>query len=228
MADLKRCRQCGMLKDVEDFRKYTYSRVNDTEGRYSTCKSCESINTRLTKLEKNIADVEERMCTEFLDMSKYNAWQNERDDILKLYDALESRGLHTPRVGKAPAESAPATSLQVSKLLEFYDEKPSQCVQTYIPPVDQEVPAELSRWLAGTPEEWEEAGMSPEYLQETIYESLKAKYRRQTGVDQNTYLPIYDDSFKSILNDILRLFDDYEELIAGKEDTAEDTEEELR
>ena len=51
----------------------------------------------------------------------------------------------------------------------------------------------------------------PEYLQETVYESLKAKYRPQIGVDKQTYLPIYDDTYKNVLNQILRRFDDYEE-----------------
>ena len=219
MADLKRCRQCGILKDVDDFRKYTYSKANDTEGRFSICKSCESINTRLTKLQKNIEDAQQDMFT--TDMQKFDSWCKERDAILRLYSTLENRGLYTPRVKKPQVDSAPASSLQVNKLLEFYDEKPTARVCEYAQPTDNELPVELTRWLAGTPEEWEEAGMSPEYLQETIYESLKAKYRPQIGVDPNTFLPTYNNTFRDTLNDILRLFDNYEELMAGKAEEEE-------
>ena len=60
--------------------------------------------------------------------------------------------------------------------------------------------------------------MSPEYLQETVYESLKAKYRPQTGFNRDTGMPIYDDTYKAELNQILRLFDEYEEAVAEEED----------
>ena len=73
------------------------------------------------------------------------------------------------------------------------------------------MPDELKEWLNSEMSVWSEAGISPEYLQETVYESLKAKYRPQIGVDKETYLPIYDDTYKTVLNDILKRFDDYEE-----------------
>ena len=66
-------------------------------------------------------------------------------------------------------------------------------------------------WLEQDVNEWVENGLSPEYLQETVYESLKAKYRPQLGYDSERGLPIYDDTFKDVLNQILRRFDDYED-----------------
>ena len=64
------------------------------------------------------------------------------------------------------------------------------------------------------PAEWQEESSvlntSGDHLQ-----SLKAKYRPQTGVDKETYLPIYDDTYREVLNQILRKFDDYEEQYAG-------------
>jgi hypothetical protein len=75
----------------------------------------------------------------------------------------------------------------------------------------QEVPDELQHWLTVDTQEWKKDNISPEYLQETVYESLKAKYRPQVGVNKETFVPIYDDTFKAVLNQILRRFDDYEE-----------------
>ena len=68
------------------------------------------------------------------------------------------------------------------------------------------------------PSEWVEKGLSPEYLQETVYESLKAKYRPQLGYDSERGLPIYDDTFKDVLNQILRRFDDYEDSMEAEDD----------
>ena len=52
-----------------------------------------------------------------------------------------------------------------------------------------------------------------------MYESLKAKYRPQLGYDSERGLPIYDDTFKDVLNQILRRFDDYEDSM--EEDVSE-------
>lgn len=74
-----------------------------------------------------------------------------------------------------------------------------------------DVPHELQYWLDVDALEWADNDISPEYLQETIYESLKAKYRPQIGIDKELYLPIYDDTYRDVLNAILRRFDEYEE-----------------
>ena len=96
----------------------------------------------------------------------------------------------------------------------MYGEKPvGATVTATVAAPTSEVPDELQAWLDADPAEWQAKELSPEYLQETIYESLKAKYRPQISVDRDTYLPIYDDTYKDVLNQILRKFDDY---FAGK------------
>ena len=119
---------------------------------------------------------------------------------------------------KVPEDPNAGVLGTVDKLFAMYGEKPVGATVTatvVAPPSD--VPDELQAWLDADPAEWQAKELSPEYLQETIYESLKAKYRPQIGVDRDTYLPIYDDTYKDVLNQILRKFDDYEEQYAGGE-----------
>ena len=75
-----------------------------------------------------------------------------------------------------------------------------------------EVPAELSRWLT------EPLTEEPEYYQDEVYEQLKAKYRPKTKIDKDTMLPIYDDTYKPVLDSILERFDDYEDKYYDRED----------
>ena len=83
--------------------------------------------------------------------------------------------------------------------------------------IPEEVPDELQHWLETDMDEWLEADLSPEFLQETIYESLKAKYRPQKGIDRERFIPIYDDTYRDVLNMILRRFDEYEEKLSAEE-----------
>ena len=110
-----------------------------------------------------------------------------------------------------PSDAVPEKDVtvdNVDKLLQFYnlDTLSKVTVATSV-----NTPEELTRWLADDFTKWEELGLTPEYLQETVYESLKAKYRPQTSVNKETFMPIYDDTYKDILNQILRRFDDFEE-----------------
>jgi hypothetical protein len=118
------------------------------------------------------------------------------------------RGLRVPTMPVQAQEE----ETSVDKLLSFYATATPQ-TQSVIAPVviAQNIPDELTEWLNADTATWYAQGISPEYLQETVYESLKAKYRPQIGVDKETYLPMYDDTFKDVLNKILRRFDDYEE-----------------
>ena len=54
MADMKRCIQCGLLKNVDEFRRYTYAKEKDTDGRYRLCKQCEATNTTYRKSCKQL------------------------------------------------------------------------------------------------------------------------------------------------------------------------------
>jgi hypothetical protein len=196
MSDVKRCVQCGILKEEEEFRKYTYSRENGTEGRYRVCKSCEAINAAYRRAKQYIVERER---------SENSTWYDKMvatvDKTDKLYAILESRGL------RVPASKQEESTDSIDNLLAFYKEDAKVTVAV----TPQEAPDELQHWLTVDTQEWKKDNISPEYLQETVYESLKAKYRPQVGVNKETFVPIYDDTFKAVLNQILRRFDDYEE-----------------
>jgi hypothetical protein len=215
MSDVKRCKQCGLLKDIEEYRQYTYSKKNETGGRFSTCRSCESINSKYAKLKT--------AQSEGLKISGSCIVNDELDRIETLYNILESKGLHTPLSRLKPIEAQPKTDTEtaIDKLFNFYISAPSSGPRSVVVlPTEQKVdtPSELQQWLNESPDDWIQKGLSPEFLQETIYESLKAKYRPQVGFDQEKFIPIYDDTYKAILNEILRKFDDYEESAANEGD----------
>lgn len=238
--ELKRCKQCGILKDVEEFRQYTYSKLNSTPGRFSLCKECEALNTRYRRLvDQIIPSFKESMtyCSSAVptkEAIKLANWEDEVRKIEELYELLESRGLHTP-LSKLPArttEEASSSIRTVDKLLDFYA-SPTQttakatAIKPAIPTETKvDIPAELQKWLDESIDDWIAAGLHPEYLQETVYESLKAKYRPQIGIDPERFIPIYDDTYKDVLNAILRKFDDYEEAEASEAQFSRDMAEE--
>lgn len=87
----KKCKQCGAVKPLVDFRPY-----HNSTSRCNTCLVCESINGKRRYLEKkqNNGTITE---TE----------QDELEKIYKLYKILEDKGLKPPRIspGKRGAES---------------------------------------------------------------------------------------------------------------------------
>lgn len=227
MSNTKRCKQCGILKQAEDFRKYTYSRAKGTEGRYTICKACESINTRYNLLvSRAVYDRTEDGSTTFYSGDAADIAEIRK--IESLYKALEDRGLKTP-LSRSRTKSVISP---VDQIFQFYGiaeqthtaEQPAEKRVAPIPKiptapeVQNIIPSDLQVWLDQDMQEWIDQELSPEFLQETIYESLKATYRPQIGVDQNTYMPIYDDTYKDMLNSILRRFDEYEEMYASIEE----------
>lgn len=226
MADMKRCIQCGLLKNVEEFRRYTYAKEKDTDGRYRLCKQCEATNTTYRKICKQLDSFKDPASGDYTFVPStretFYRLQHAKERIEMLYDMLSARGLRVP-TKKVPEDPNAGVLGTVDKLFAMYGEKPAAATVTatvVAPP--SEVPDELQAWLDADPAEWQAKELSPEYLQETIYESLKAKYRPQIGVDRDTYLPIYDNTYKDVLNQILRKFDDYEEQYAGGEPDGDD------
>lgn len=219
MADMKRCTQCGLLKNVEEFRRYTYAKEKDTDGRYRLCKQCEATNTTYRKICKQLDAFKDEVTGDFSftpsTKETFYRLNKSKERIELLYDMLSARGLRVP-TRKVPDDPNAGVLDTVDKLFAMYGETPSATTVTAtVVATPDELPDELQAWLDADPAEWQERELSPEYLQETIYESLKAKYRPQTGVDKETYLPIYDDTYREVLNQILRKFDDYEEQYAG-------------
>lgn len=208
MNEVKKCVQCNELKPIIDFREYTHSRKNSDKtkaSRYRICRDCENINTRYYRARSVIAETEKGS------LKQYQA-RIEFEKITKLYEALELRGLRTP-LSKIELK---ATVLdEVDRLLQklHLEDKTLPVtgvkVAEVLPIIEvDKLPSELQYWLEN---DWIEVGNSPEFYQETIYESLKAKYRPQIGVDKERGIIIYDDTYKQVLNDILRKFDDYED-----------------
>jgi len=77
--EAKTCKQCGLTKPIEMFRKYYGGRA----GNYSVCLSCEKINSRC----KYLARKPNRFPSEELELQA----------IYALYDKQRSIGLKPPR-----------------------------------------------------------------------------------------------------------------------------------
>ena len=232
MSEMKRCKQCGVLKDVGAFRPYTYSKQKGTAGRFRICRQCENINSTYKRL---LAEREKFKNPETGGYSYQQAqsayWNSlvaEIEKIEGIYRLLEARGYSVPTTKKA---EGPVT-LVASKVDDYLDQLSSFYCATgsadvtsmatkptapALEPEEMDVPNDLKRWLEMDSSDFAMAGLTPDYLQETVYESLKAKYRPQTGTDPTTFLPVYDDTYKAVLNQILRKFDDYEDYFAEQE-----------
>lgn len=193
-----------MLKEETCFRPYTHSRGKSEPSRYRICRDCESINTTYRRTR-------EQLDKGGLSLVESSQLSETVSKILQLYRALEAKGLQVPEYGVKKKKSAAETA--VDKLLAFYGQQPQEQARqsTVDIPTEIDIPEDLNIWLTQDVNEWIEKGLSPEYLQETVYESLKAKYRPQLGYDSERGLPIYDDTFKDVLNRILKRFDDYED-----------------
>ena len=193
-----------MLKEETCFRPYTHSRGKSEPSRYRICRDCESINTTYRRAR-------EQLDKGGLSLAESSQLSETVSKILQLYRALEAKGLQVPEYGSK--KKKPAAETAVDKLLAFYGQQPQEQARqsTVDIPMEIDIPEDLNIWLTQDVNEWIEKGLSPEYLQETVYESLKAKYRPQLGYDSERGLPIYDDTFKDVLNQILRRFDDYED-----------------
>lgn len=188
----KRCKQCGEIKPIEQFRKYYGGR----KGHYTTCKTCEKINSR-AKYLTNKGD----KCSE--------AERTELAKIHELWDVQRAAGLQPPRENTGRKASL---SKSLDDMIGKYKQQ-AEVVREVVQAVgDISVPAELSRWLT------EPLTEEPEYYQDEIYEQLKAKFRPKTKIDPDTMLPVYDDTYRPILDKILERFNDYEDNYYDKED----------
>lgn len=180
----KMCKQCGEIKSEDQFRKYYGGR----NGTYKTCKACEKINSR----EKYLSGKPTHTASE----------QEELDKIHKLWEYQITLGLKPPGAVRG---KGPTVAENISIMLEHYCAQ-ATAVATNMPAQAANVPPyELVKWLV------EPLTEDPEYYQETVYEDLKKKYRQQIGFDTQTDLPIFDDTYREILQTILARFDVYED-----------------
>ena len=183
--DFKQCKQCGELKPQIQFRKYYGGR----KGTYNTCKLCEKINSR----EKYLTS-KEAACS----MSAVE--QDELAKIYKLWKYQVELGLRPPRTTQG--KSTPLAE-SLDEIVDRYAARAraTQCVLG----TASDAPAELIKWIT------EPLTEDPEYYQEDVYEELQAKYRPQVKIDQTTMLPVYDDTYRAVLQEILGRFDAYED-----------------
>ena len=191
MANAKTCKQCGEHKPIEQFRKYYGNR----KGHYTICKTCEKINSRAKYLRRK---------------GECMSWAEEAElaKIEKLYEVQRAAGLQPPHdhMGrKVPrAES-------LDDMISKYEQQVAGVKEVVQAITVTNIPADLGRWLTETLTE------EPEYYQEEIYEQLKAKYRPKVKIDPDTMLPVYDDTYKPVLDKILERFDAYEDEYYDKE-----------
>lgn len=179
----KVCKQCGELKPIEQFRKYYGGR----KGNYNTCKVCEKINAR----EKYLRRKGDLMST---------AESEELDKIYKLYSMQRTLGLQPPTRAE---RNKPIVDSLDDMIAKYQD-------MTVMVSVDAgadkgPIPGDLHLWLQC------ELHEEPDYYLDDVYEELKAKYRPQLSIDTVTMQPIYDDTYKETLDQILERFYDYEE-----------------
>ena len=146
---------------------------------------CEKINTRHKYLSKNNPD------------------SDELKQINELYEILAAKGLEPPGRSSGLEAGDVTAAIEEHKEALAEIEELSEAIGIQIP---ANTPPELVSWL-----ERDLGGYAPAYLQESVYESLQKRYRPQTGHDLVTALPTYDNTYRVILNEILKRFDKYEE-----------------
>ena len=153
------------------------------QGSYTICKSCERINSRAKYLERKGDTITA-------------IEQSELNKIYKLYDAQRACGLRPPR-----REEGRQTKLvdDLDNLIQRYEGK-ANAVSEF-----DTAPPEIMRWLSA------ELTEEPDYYLDEVYEALKAKYRPVLRIDQETMLPVYDDTHAAALEQLLQRFNNYDD-----------------
>lgn len=190
------CKQCGTIKSDDNYRPYHHNKAK----RYNVCLGCEKINSRCKYLVRKEVNntITDKEATEL-------------STIRELYDVLDAKGLRAPKIG----QGRDASMLDdVTALLELHKKDIVQAKATTESlginlkddqPLPLSIPEELTRWLTGPLD-----GYTPETLQDEVYDELCEKYRPKKYIDPVSLLPVYDDTYKPVLDKILDRFDEYE------------------
>lgn len=189
-GEFRQCKQCGKMLPITSFRKYYGGR----KGTYKYCLNCERINSREKYLmKKDTISADET---------------NELAQIHKLWDVQRMNGLQPPHHNKNKQSVIESVDSLLSdyNAVEVLSEKANNGELPLAPATEKDcIPAELQKWLTV------ELTKEPDYYQDVVYEELREKYRPVLEIDQDTLMPVYDDTYKYILNEILERFDNYED-----------------
>lgn len=186
-AKVKKCKQCGKFKNLDEFRTYYNKNKNKPPGRYTICKFCESVNQRWKYLSSKIKD---NTASE-QDLKDYN-------EIEELYDILRQRGLEPPR-RKA---STIASDLSMS-IKELMAESEKDLERREEAGLELDTPDELVEWSTKDLQ-----GYHPDEL-EKVSDRLWETYYQQIGVDPETYEAIRDTTWLETLTRIQERFDEH-------------------
>lgn len=196
MVKAKVCKQCGKMKPLDAFRTYYGNRT----GTYNTCLSCEKVNTREKYLRKK---------SNYSTISDSEAEELEKIHIL--YKAQRTAGLQPPRL----QEKNNSLADKLDDMIALYNNQEAAIqaeaerspeTSPLSPATDEEfIPAELQMWRTN------KLTKEPEYYQDVVYEGLREKYRPIKEIDKKTMMPVYDNTYKYILDEILARFDAYED-----------------
>jgi len=154
---------------------------NNRKGHYKVCKVCERINSRAKYLNS-------KSSLRFEESDELSA-------INDLYDLQRSRGLHPPA---QRIKQEDKVMNEVDRLTKLYNDN-------WTAGVPEGTPEELSRWLSCALDN------KPAYYTDDVYEALKAKYRPIVSIDPKKLVPVYDDTYKEVLEKILDRFNVYED-----------------
>ena len=161
-----------------------------------------------------------RQCGEIKPVDKFRPYYagNGTYTICKGCEKINSRAKYLKRKGDKATEADKSELAKIYQLYEYQrlvglkPPRRSAEVQDRLDSLlskfkaaSVEGPEELQKWLAV------ELTDVPEYYIDKVYEQLSKKYRPMLYVDSDTLMPVYDETYVILLNQILERFNKYED-----------------
>ena len=174
---------CKQCGELKPIEQYR-AYYGGRRGTYTICRLCERINSRHKYLKAKGESI------------GYDE-EAEIQQIEDLWEAQHAIGLQPPRL-----DTGRRTPMPIDLVAEAAKYRQ---LAGAIQHNNKEAPFDLNQWLT------KDLTEDPEYYQDTIYEALKKKYRPQLAIDTDTLMPVYDDTYKEVLDAILTRFDTYED-----------------
>lgn len=164
-----------------------------------------------------------RQCGEVKPTDKFRPYYNSEGiyTICKACEKINSRAKYLMRKGDKATEADKAELAKIEQLYEYQRiaglkpprrrndlQKSLEAFDALISKYKQVAsvgPQELQQWLT------EELTEEPEHYIDVVYEQLISKYRPVIRIDAATLTPVYDETYKDLLNQILERFSAYED-----------------